>query len=211
MTMIRIAIFLLLLSVPVDAAWYLSNNGNDSNNGETLLTALRTAPVLRDSVDNETVDPDTIYIMAGTYVNFHIFFPAGGTGTNSTIIISIDTLDGGEEYWSKGAARIFAGDTISTWEVYSGNVYRAAWTQSDYDFSLGGGASVDKNCHTLTQDDSLFYWQTSIGAVDAAGEFFYDSTGNYLYAYAWDLGSGYDLDNYSTWAGAKPAFVCNLV
>mgnify|MGYP000101549518 CR=1 FL=1 len=173
MRILAVAAAVILLVAGASATiWYFSGSGNDANSGTSWAQAKRTPYDLREL----TSIGDTVFFGTGTYY-IDTFSIAVDTGTVIACSSFADTNGSGKWHF----AVFQGGKQQSGWSNYSGNVYRIA----NNDTSDAGG---------LFQNDSIMRYQTSISAVDAPGEF--TKSSGYLYVYCYDLGSGYDPDNY---------------
>ena len=160
-------IFILTLLLAVNASsetWYVSKGGSDSNTGKGPGSgvALLTIDVLLDSL----VGGDTVYIGAGIWRETIDSIPSGTYGDRTAYIDSGWAASPGTR-----SAWIYGSEQLTGWDLHSGNVYKHYYT--------GTVDSLDQ----IWQGDSLIWRQTSLGAVDAAGEWFYDYSIDSMYIY----------------------------
>ena len=150
--------------VEAGTAYYVSKSGNDYDNGRSWYAAWATL----DKV-NSTMQPgDTVYFGSGTWYNSQILPPAGGNAWNVTVYACSTFSEA-----SRGLTKIFGGELLSGWSVYSGNIYRVSYTGT--------------KSYVLGQNDQLLIPAYSVGDITGPGRFFHDSGSGYVYA--WLYGS----------------------
>lgn len=174
------AILLSLFAVNAGATtWYVNDDAAGSNNGTSWANAFDHP----DSLAANMSGGDTAFFATGSYYGVSISAPTGTEGAPTVYACSsfADTNGAGEYHF----ARLYGGNLVTGWTQYSGNVYQASHDAAGNDNS------------ELWQDGQWVVRQTSLGAVDAAGEWYNDSVSNVIYAYITNDGPGADPDNYT--------------
>ncbi len=152
----------LLVSSAVDAGnvYYVKKSGNDGSNGSTWASAWATL----EKVNSMMQPGDTVRFGSGVWYNSQIRPPAGGNASNVTVYTCSTFSES-----SRGLTKIFGGELLSGWSVYSGSIYR---------ISYSGPKS-----YVLGQDDQLLIPAISVGDVNAPSRFFHDAGSGYVYAW----------------------------
>lgn len=171
----RLLFAILLISATANSAtYYVTQSGGGLHDGSSWDNAFDHP----DSLNTYMTSNDTAQFATGTWRGFTLSPVANGVYACSSFAA---TNGAGTSQFAK----IYGSDSVSAWTVYSGNVYQATHATT----------TADLEPSELWQGDSWMQRQTSLGAVDAAGEWYTD--GATIYAYVTDEGSGYDPDNYA--------------
>lgn len=182
--------------------YYIKPSGNDDSSGLSIAGAWK---------NFRHVDPDsgfftggdTLLILPGNYHKVCLEMAAGGTESDRTAYISVD----GSGSYSRGTAHLYGGDSVTaSWTVYSGNIYQCSYAPSSKKSGWPWNGVPAEYVGGITQDDSMLVARDALDSLNAPGKMFYNSTTDVLYAYAYDLGSGYDPDNYEMWTCLDPVF-----
>lgn len=131
--------------------------GSDSNGGLSEADSFLTIQKAADTV----VAGDTVYIKNGTYRE-GVDFTTSGTASERVVFSA----------YSGHSPVISGSDLVTSWSVYSGNVYQATWNSS-------GTSLWEDTTNKLTR-------QANLVSVDAVGEWYLDDAGNTLYVYTSD-------------------------
>lgn len=127
---------LLILSTAFSTKYYLSNIGNDSNNGLSTTTPWKTISKLNSSWGGIKAG-DTIFFRSGDTFRGMIQPSVSGTSSNPIVLTS----------YSSGAKPIISGSTVvNSWTLYSGNIWKANLTG----FSSNAIESIYANDKLLT-------------------------------------------------------------
>lgn len=109
-----------LTSISISRTFYVSKTGNDNNNGTSWATAWATITKVNTTIANG----DTVRFGSGKWYASTVIPPTGGNSSHVTVY-ACSTFSTA----SQGFTTITSGDSVdSGWSLYSGNIYRAAWT-----------------------------------------------------------------------------------
>lgn len=113
--------------------YYVSNSGNDSNDGVSPLTAWKTFSAGGNHINSGSFNPgDVIYLKRGDVWNEQLIPPSSGTSANPIMF---------DAYGTGPAPVITAGVTITGWQYVSGNVWKS--TASGLVTGVGAATTVD--------------------------------------------------------------------
>jgi hypothetical protein len=153
--------------------YYVAKTGNNNNSGTSWANAWLTIAKVNSTISHG----DTVRFGTGNWYSSRIVPPTGATINDPTVYsCSTHTLA------SKGLTRIWSGDSVGNWTLYSGNVYRASWTPS------AQHGSVDPSYPCIVGGDSIYAPVSSIGGVNHVGYFYYDYGADLLYIYPYKGG-----------------------
>jgi hypothetical protein len=167
--------FVCLTSISMSRTFYVTKSGNDNNNGTSWATAWATTAKVNASIARG----DTVRFGSGRWYKSQIIPPTGGSSSLRTVYACSTYTDA-----SQGLTTITSGDSVTGWTVYSGSIYRAAWSRPS---GMVSGADNAIGVRVATQNDTLLYNQSSLANVSGPGQQFYDGT--YLYVWCWNGGS----------------------
>lgn len=156
------------------ATYYISKNGNDSNNGRTWATAWSSIS----KVNSTVVRGDTVRFGAGRWLN-SMLVPPTGANINQRTVYACSTFSPA----TRGLTIISAGDSVTGWTSHSGNVYKAYWNPNP------GKYFYDQYAWTLVQNDTLLIPQSSLSRVTEAGRFYYNPSVDSVYVWPYNNGS----------------------
>ena len=159
------AILFVMYGTGKASTWYVAASGN--NTGTSWANAF-THP---ESLNTYMAGGDTAWFGTGTWRTGAILAPVNNTSEFTTYACSVFT---------EGIAELWGSNSVTGWDVYSGSVYRAAYSYA--------GATL-----ALFQSDSNLYAASSVANVNGAGQWYFDDANNYLYAWCW---GGGDPDTY---------------
>lgn len=174
-------IYVICLALPAHPATYYvktaANGGSDAAAG----TAWNTAWATISKVNSSMGAGDTVFFATGTW--WGTIDAVGGTFSDrTTYACSSFALQNGSGNYH--FAKLYGGEKVEGWDVYSGNIYRATYT-----------VATSNIC--FCQGDSIIWVQDNLVDITEAGEAYWDSINQYIYAYVYNLGdSGQDPDAY---------------
>lgn len=174
--MMRLLLITILLASPIWSAnaaqYYVEKDGSDAAAGTSWAASWLTIS----KVNSTVVAGDTVRFGTGRWLGTSLIPPTGGDASNITYYV--------DSTWSaatRGLAIISGGEAVTGWTNVSGNLYKASWTPAAGYYNASDG----EKSYTLSQNDTLLNPQTTLGAVDAAGEFYHTATGDTIYANLW--------------------------
>jgi hypothetical protein len=143
--------------------YYVRKVGNDNASGLSWAAAWATTSKVQSSL----AGGDTVYFGTGKWRNVKLTPPKGSASDRTCYACSS---------FVQGISHLWGSDSVGSWITYSGNIWKAAYT---------GSNCLTKTVYTVAQDDSLLKWELSLAAVNAAGEFYHDTTANTIYAWCY--------------------------
>ena len=164
-----LTILLILTGLSYATTYYVSKTGSDTNNGRSWAAAWRT----ENYTNGHIAAGDTVRFGTGKWFNTRLHPPTGGT-FNTRTVYACSTFS--PATWHNSI--MSGGDSVTTWTVYSGNIWQATKSGSD--------CQGDGTIATLSQNDSLMINMSSLGGVNAQGRFYHNGTT----IYAWLFGNG---------------------
>ncbi len=184
----RVFLSLIIFSIcviPADAGtvYYVTKSGSDSYNGRSWSAAWETL----DKVNNMVQPGDTVFFGTGIWYNSMINPPPGGDANNVTVYACSTFSEA-----SRGLAKIYGGDLLTGWSVYSGNIYKKIWD--------------GPRTYVLGQNNRLLIPVSSAGSITQPGQFHFDEGSQTVYA--WLYGSA-NPNNETMIIARKQAVVFN--
>jgi hypothetical protein len=143
--------------------YYVRTNGSDNAAGTSWATAWATTS----KVQSTLAGGDTVYFGTGKWRNVKLTPPKGSASDRTCYACSS---------FVQGISHLWGSDSVGSWVSYSGNIWKAAYT---------GSSCLVERVYTLAQDDSLVKWESSLAAVNAAGEFYHDTGKDTIYAWCY--------------------------
>jgi len=184
----RYLLFIFLLTCGVNAfgaTYYVSKAGNNTT-GLSWAAAWNDTTSALDSLHEHMAVGDTAYFGAGTWLSTYLYCvldpPWGGASPTDRTCYACSSF-------VEGLATISGAEEITGWTLVSGNIYRAYFVPI-----------ASEVIYTLAEDDSLLAMPGSLEAIDEAGEFWYNSTIDSIYAW---LFSGDDPDEHTMYASNR--------
>lgn len=171
-----ISIVLLCSLLAISAfgtTWYCSKAGNNTT-GKSWANAFTTAYQLNDSV----TAGDSVRFGSGRWLNTQLIAVAGSAGDPT--VYACSTITSATEL----NPIISAGDSVKTWVLHSGNIYKAFWHRSSRVGYGADGADIN-SAFVMTQNDTTIYVQSSLVNVSAPGQFYYNSATDTVYCWLW--------------------------
>ena len=173
------------------ATYYVRKAGADTNNGTSWATSWATVS----KVNSTVVLGDTVRFGSGRWLNSMITPPAGAS-FNQRTVYACSTLS----VSSRGLTTISAGDSVTGWSLYSGNIYKAYWNPNP------GKYFYDQNAWTMVQNDTLMIPQSSFSGINAGGKFYYNPSSDTVYVWPYNNGSPNDREMLIS---ARPSVLLN--
>jgi parallel beta-helix repeat protein len=169
-------LFFSWVTVSWSATYYVDNNGNDTNNGNSLSYPFKT---IQKSM-NIAVAGDTVYVRGGVYREQVDVFRGGGNADKMLNVLA----------YQNETPIIRGSDQVTGWVLHSGNIWKkTSWAYNSQQVFVGGGDSPSLQQIGMPKLYTTFEYPKPVGSgvsTMVPGSFYYDAANLSLYVWLAD-------------------------